>query len=59
MMKNAFGPLLSTGNDSVQALWIGMRQAKASLVGILRFLAETHKISLLGDYQCLRPARGP
>ena len=54
VMKNAFGPLLSVSIGSVEALWLGMRQAKATLPGILGFLATTHKISLLGDYRCLR-----
>ena len=39
---------------SAEALWLGMRQAKVTLAAILGFLASTHKISLLGDYRCLR-----
>jgi len=31
-----------------------MRHAKGTLERILGFLAMTHKISLLGDYRCLR-----
>jgi hypothetical protein len=54
VLKNAFGPLVSVSIDSLEALWLGMRQAKATLPGILGFLATTHKISLLGDYRCLR-----
>jgi len=54
VLKNAFGPLVSVGIGSVEALWLGMRRAKATLPGILGFLATTHKISLLGDYRCLR-----
>lgn len=54
VMKNAFGPLVSVSIDSLEALWLGMRRAKATLAGILGFLATTHKISLLGDYRCLR-----
>ena len=60
VLKNAFGPLVSVGIRSVEALWLGMRQAKATLPGILGFLATTHKISLLGDYRCLRlPGQDP
>jgi len=54
VLKNAFGPLVSVSIGSVEALWLGMRRAKATLPGILGFLATTHKISLLGDYRCLR-----
>ena len=54
MLKTAFGPLVSVGIGSLEALWLGMRRAKATLSGILGFLATTHKISLLGDYRCLR-----
>jgi len=54
VLKNAFGPLVSVSIDSLEALWLGMRRAKATLPGILGFLATTHKISLLGDYRCLR-----
>jgi len=54
LLKNALGPLVSVGIGSVEPLWLGMQQAKATLPGILGFLATTHKISLLGDYRCLR-----
>jgi len=35
-------------------LWKQMRRAKESLGGILHFLAQSGKRSLLGDYCCLR-----
>jgi hypothetical protein len=54
VLKNAFGPLVSSTVHSVEALWLGMRHAKGTLPRILGFLATTHKISLLGDYRCLR-----
>lgn len=54
VLKNAFGPLVSVSIGSVEALWLGMRRAKATLPGILCFLATTHKISVLGNYRCLR-----
>ena len=53
VLKNAFGPLVSSAVRSVEALWLGMRHAKGTLESILGFLATTHKISLLGDYRCL------
>ena len=53
VLKNAFGPLVSSTVHSVEALWLGMRHAKGTLPRILGFLATTHKISLLGDYRCL------
>jgi hypothetical protein len=54
VLKNAFGPLVTSGIRSVEALWLGMRHAKGTLDSILGFLASAHKISLLGDYRCLR-----
>lgn len=54
VLKNALGPLVSSAVRSVEALWLGMRHAKGTLERILGFLATTHKISLLGDYRCLR-----
>ncbi len=54
VLKNAFGPLVPVGIASIEALWLEMRRVKATLPGILGFLATTHKISLLGDYRCLR-----
>ena len=60
VLKNAFGPLVSSAVRSVEALWLGMRHAKGTLEPILGFLATTHKISLLGDYRCLRlPEESP
>lgn len=56
VLKSVFGQLLSTGINCASELWLAMRQAKVSLVGILDFLAQTHQISLLANYRCLRPA---
>jgi len=54
VLKEAFGLLIARSTDSAAALWKQMRLAKATLAGILRYLAQAHKRSLLGDYQCLR-----
>jgi hypothetical protein len=57
MLKEAFGLLIASATDSAGALWKQMRLAKATLQGILHYLAQSHKRSLLGDYQCLRLPR--
>lgn len=54
-LKEAFGLLIANLTDSAGALWKQMRLAKGTLQGILHYLAQSHKRSLLGDYQCLRP----
>ena len=53
-LKEAFGLLLASLPDSAGALWKQMRLAKGTLSGILHYLAQSHKRSLLGDYRCLR-----
>jgi site-specific recombinase len=53
-LKNAFGLLLSSVIAGAADLWKQMRRAKQSLTGILQFLAQSGKRSLLGDYRCLR-----
>jgi len=53
-LKEAFGLLLTSVTDSAAALWKELRLAKGTLCGMLDYLAQTHKSSLLGDYQCLR-----
>ena len=53
-LKEAFGLLLTSVTDSAAALWKELRLAKGTLRGILDYLAQAHKSSLLGDYQCLR-----
>ena len=52
-LKEAFGLLIRI-TDSAGVLWKQMRLAKATLQGILHYLAQSHKRSLLGDYRCLR-----
>ncbi len=54
VLEKAFGLLIASITDSAAALWKQMRLAKATLQGILQYLAQSHKRSLLGDYQCLR-----
>ena len=54
ILKEAFGLLIAHITDSAAALWKQMRLAKGTLAGILHYLAQGHKRSLLGDYQCLR-----
>ena len=53
-LKEAFGLLIANITNSASALWKQMRLAKGTLPAILRYLAQGHKCSLLGDYQCLR-----
>jgi len=53
-LKEAFGLLIANITDSAGALWKQMRLAKGTLAVILHYLAQGHKRSLLGDYQCLR-----
>jgi hypothetical protein len=54
-LKDAFGQLLPSEILDARHLWRALRQTKNSAANLLRFLSEHHHISLLGDYQCLRP----
>jgi hypothetical protein len=53
-LKEAFGLLIPSVLSGPAPLWKQLRLAKPTLKAILRFLAQTCKISLLGDYRCLR-----
>ena len=53
-LKEAFGLLIPSVIRGATHLWKEVRLAKGALGGILSFLAQTCKISLLGDYACLR-----
>lgn len=53
-LGEAFGQLLPSGIDEVHHLWRAIRQTKNSVAKVLLFLSESHQISLLGDYRCLR-----
>ncbi len=55
-LKDAFGQILSAELDSPAQLWKELRRAMGSAEAMLRFLAQSCKRSLLGDYACLRPA---
>ena len=54
VLQEAFGLLLPSVISGAADLWKQMRRAKESLGGILHFLAQSSKHSLLGDYRCLR-----
>lgn len=54
-LRQAFGQLLPATIKNAAHLWSEMRRAMATLQDILRWLAQTRNISLLGDYRCLRP----
>jgi primosomal replication protein N len=53
-LKEAFGLLIPSVISGPAHLWKQMRLAKGSLAAILGFLAQNCKISLLGDYRCLK-----
>jgi hypothetical protein len=53
-LKEAFGPLIPRTVCGAGRLWPQMRLAKQTRAGLLRFLGASGKISLVGDYRCLR-----
>ena len=55
-LKEAFGQILPAELHSAEELWKELRRAVGSAEDMLRFLAQSCKRSLLGDYDCLRPA---
>jgi len=54
-LKDAFGELLKCTVSDGLSLWASLRQSFDSVAKMLCFLAEHHRISLLGNYRCLRP----
>ena len=54
-LKTAFGQLVSSTVSEVVSLWVSLRRAQDSVPRMLCFLSEHHRISLLGNYLCLRP----
>jgi hypothetical protein len=56
ILKDAFGQLLPSELPTAPALWKALRRGLGSAEQMLRFLAQSCKRSLLGDYTCLRPA---
>jgi hypothetical protein len=53
-LKEAFGQLIASGISGAEPLWKELRLAQETLANMLRFLAQTRNLSLLGDYRCLR-----
>jgi hypothetical protein len=53
-LTDVFGQCLTDPIEDVRALWCALRQTMNSAHNMLRWLAEYHHISLLGDYRCLR-----
>jgi hypothetical protein len=56
VLQDAFGQILPTELHTPRQLWLQMRRGVGSAEDMLRFLAQSCKRSLLGDYACLRPA---
>lgn len=54
-LKEAFGQLVCSKVSEAASLWASLRQSFDSLAKMLCFLSEHHRISLLGNYRCLRP----
>ena len=54
-LKDAVGQLVDSAVSDGLWLWRALRQSFDSVAKMLCFLSEHHRISLLGDYRCLRP----
>jgi len=54
-LKEAFGQLVKSTVSEVAPFWASLRQSFDSVSKMLCFLSEHHRISLLGNYRCLRP----
>jgi hypothetical protein len=54
-LKGAFGQLIDSSVSNGASLWVSLRQSFDSVAKMLCFLSEHHRISLLGNYRCLRP----
>jgi len=54
-LKDAFGQLVSSTVSDGASLWANVRESMDSVPKMLCFLSEHHRISLLGNYRCLRP----
>jgi hypothetical protein len=54
-LKDTFGQLVDSTVSDGLSLWKSLRQSFDSVAKMLCFLSEHHRISLLGDYRCLRP----
>jgi len=54
-LQAAFGQLIESTVSEGASLWASLRQSFDSVPKMLAFLSEHHRISLLGNYRCLRP----
>lgn len=54
-LQEAFGQLIDKSVSEVTSLWASLRVSMDSVPRMLCFLSEHHRISLLGNYRCLRP----
>ena len=54
-LKEAFGQLVCSKISEVASLWASLRRVSNSVPKMLCFLSEHQRISLLGNYRCLRP----
>jgi hypothetical protein len=53
-LQEAFGQLVSSTVSDGASFWANVRQSFNSVAKMLCFLSEHHRISLLGNYRCLR-----
>jgi hypothetical protein len=56
VLQDTFGQMIPAGPSTGTQLWKELRLAVGSAEEMVRFLAQSCKRSLLGDYACLRPA---
>jgi hypothetical protein len=54
-LKDAFGQQVQSSISDGISFWASVRRSFDSVPKILCFLSEHHRISLLGNYRCLRP----
>jgi hypothetical protein len=54
-LQAAFGQLVSSTVSDGAWFWSSVRQSFDSVAKMLCFLSQHHRISLLGNYRCLRP----
>ena len=55
LLQEAFGQLIVNSVSEATSLWMSLRRTMDSVPRMLCFLSEHHRISLLGNYRCLRP----
>ena len=54
-LKDVFGQRVSSTVSDGASFWVSVRQSFDSVPKMLCFLSEHHRISLLGNYRCVRP----